>query len=143
MTPEMCYEICGMVSARYFGVYAGKECGCGSNTDYIVFGGTPGTCDMSCAGDSDYSCGGTEAYDLYQLVDNNIGIDDDSPEGGLLECSNGLAGVESSDGSVCCAAACGSCDGSRCVGTGGCCAEYIKANHDTCSEKKNAPCVID
>lgn len=64
-----------MISARYFGVYNGSECGCGSNTDYIVFGGTPGTCDKACVGDSAYSCGGAESYDLYQLIDHNIGLD--------------------------------------------------------------------
>lgn len=30
---------------------------------------------MACVGDSAYSCGGAESYDLYQLIDHNIGLD--------------------------------------------------------------------
>lgn len=59
-----------------------------------------------------------------------------------MECSNGVPGVESTSGDVCCAAACGSCGGKRCVGTGGCCEDYIKDKKVMCEDSGEAPCII-
>lgn len=65
-------------------------------------------------------------------------------------CSNGLAGVESSDGTVCCAEACnGQCGGVGCGsidGTDGatdCCSGTILMSGVSCDDSAESPCIID
>lgn len=61
-------------------------------------------------------------------------------------CSNGLAGIESSD--VCCDAACGQCGGAGCGNIPGleasdCCSSTIAATGQLCSVTNVAPCQLD
>ena len=63
-------------------------------------------------------------------------------------CSNGIAGIESSNGDVCCLTACGQCGGVGCSSAGGltaaeCCQSGIEEGGDLCEDTGTAPCIID
>eukprot|EP00752_Nemacystus_decipiens_P002185 g2080.t1 len=70
-----------------------------------------------------------------------------SPSG--TTCSNGVEGVESSDGRACCVAECGSCGGVGCskfspdLGADDCCVTEIVDRGEACSVWGAAPCYID
>ena len=64
-------------------------------------------------------------------------------------CSNGLFGIESSDGSVCCVSECGQCGGEGCstvaapeYGASDCCANEIAFFGVSCNSTLAAPCFI-
>lgn len=73
----------------------------------------------------------------------------------LLEptCRNGLVGIGSSDGTgdACCHVDCGVCGGPGCSDVGeeyglnehDCCTAEISADGELCSEKMEAPCIMD
>lgn len=63
-------------------------------------------------------------------------------------CSNGLEGVQDSEGIVCCNPACGVCGGSECGGnpglsTGDCCVGTILTSGESCNVTESAPCVLE
>lgn len=63
-------------------------------------------------------------------------------------CSNGLAGIEDADGTVCCDAACGQCGGDGCGDVAGfsdadCCSATIEGSGELCSIALAAPCKVD
>lgn len=65
-------------------------------------------------------------------------------------CSNGLRGLNSSNGAVCCVAACGKCGGPGCSQVGApaldaddCCATEIADFGKLCSITGAAPCIIN
>ncbi|CAM9554983.1 unnamed protein product [Ascophyllum nodosum] len=62
-------------------------------------------------------------------------------------CSNGLIGVESEDGDICCVAGCGTCGGMGCGSAGGltmseCCTQIIFSGGELCDVAEQAPCII-
>eukprot|EP00903_Cladosiphon_okamuranus_P022803 g20995.t1 len=64
-------------------------------------------------------------------------------------CSNGVRGVESDNGKVCCVAECGSCGGVGCskfspdLGANDCCVTEILDDGEACSVWGEAPCFLD
>ncbi|CAM9835143.1 unnamed protein product [Scytosiphon promiscuus] len=66
-------------------------------------------------------------------------------------CSNGVVGLESSNGKACCVTECGVCGGEGCSGFGAdfgldahdCCATEIADEGDLCTTTGMAPCAID
>ncbi|CAM9354990.1 unnamed protein product, partial [Hapterophycus canaliculatus] len=69
----------------------------------------------------------------------------------ISTCSNGVVGVESSNGMACCVATCGTCGGVGCSVFGeafgldnqDCCATEIADDGAPCSQTGEAPCYID
>ena len=62
-------------------------------------------------------------------------------------CSNGLVGIESEDGEICCVAQCGMCGGVGCATAGGltadeCCTVRIFSLGELCAVSGEAPCII-
>ena len=62
-------------------------------------------------------------------------------------CSNGLNGVESPSGTVCCSDMCDVCGGSGCGGINGttahdCCLTEIFASEQYCGDDVEAPCIL-
>ncbi|CAN0146091.1 unnamed protein product, partial [Hapterophycus canaliculatus] len=134
---QLCQSTCAGEGALYFGVYDGKFCSCGDSQTFLSSGDkSAGTCDVVCAGDADEVCGGTESYSLY-AVTMDMDSGDDIPT-----CSDGIVGVESESGDVCCGYRCGTCGGDRCVGWGDCCEETIQAEEELCSVTNAAPCIF-
>lgn len=66
------------------------------------------------------------------------------PESSGPVCSNGIPGVESAGGDVCCEVTCSECGGNWCVGYEDCCEEKIHDLGVLCSEDgvKAGPCII-
>ncbi len=65
--PQTCFELCRSLFGLFFVVSRGDKCICGfheSTSDLVT-----GTCDNPCAGDGSSTCGGDDAYELYQLLD--------------------------------------------------------------------------
>lgn len=67
-----------------------------------------------------------------------------------MMCSNGIPGIESLGGEVCCPAGCSQCGGSGCataglpdLGADECCAVEIFVSGWVCSITTVAPCIID
>ncbi len=61
-------------------------------------------------------------------------------------CSNGLPGMESEDGAVCCWHGCNECVGrgeETCIGVTDCCEQTIIDEGLMCSEAEEGPCIID
>lgn len=65
-------------------------------------------------------------------------------------CSNGLSGIDSSNGDVCCAPGCGQCGSSGCSQAGApdltandCCVTEIADFGELCSVTGSAPCIIN
>eukprot|EP00903_Cladosiphon_okamuranus_P013013 g12142.t1 len=67
MTPEVCARHCQEQSSSYthYAMQYGSECWCQDDSLHLRHGA--GTCDYPCAGDSESSCGGYNAFDLYGL----------------------------------------------------------------------------
>ncbi|CAB1116410.1 unnamed protein product [Ectocarpus sp. CCAP 1310/34] len=61
MTTAICADTCAEYA--YYGTQYGRECWCGNNADYAVYGEV--TCDMECTGDSSATCGGFNAMSFY------------------------------------------------------------------------------
>eukprot|EP00903_Cladosiphon_okamuranus_P005787 g5734.t1 len=66
-----------------------------------------------------------------------------------MTCSNGIHGVESDNGDVCCVAECGKCGGVGCskfspdLDADDCCVTEIRDFGDACSASGAAPCYVD
>ncbi|CAM9579887.1 unnamed protein product [Ectocarpus sp. 12 AP-2014] len=66
-------------------------------------------------------------------------------------CSNGIEGIESANGGVCCPTVCGLCGGEACteaavnagLDDGDCCFSDIILFGASCSENQMAPCIVD
>jgi len=60
--------------------------------------------------------------------------------------TDGVVGIESSNGVACCLTSCGACGGSGCSGRDGggdgCCTADIIENNELCSVTGEAPCLI-
>ncbi|CAM9421898.1 unnamed protein product [Ectocarpus sp. 8 AP-2014] len=65
----------------------------------------------------------------------------------MQRCSNGVYGIESSNGKACCALACGSCGGVGCSrrpgGSYDCCESEIVEEGEACGATGASPCYID
>ena len=65
----------------------------------------------------------------------------------MSTCKNGLPGVPSAGGGICCAPECDKCGGSDCsaqdAGGENCCVDPIEMSGILCSESGAAPCLID
>eukprot|EP00903_Cladosiphon_okamuranus_P011455 g10790.t1 len=99
------------------------------------------------AGTSEFSvkCGCTESIELAAPLQSQA-------REAMPVCeSNGIHGVESPSGAVCCAAGCKNCGGVACWSAGAdagltaddCCATEILAYGEACSKRGSAPCYID
>lgn len=73
--PQTCFESCGDgidAVLLLFVVSDGDKCACGFDLTYVE--STPDmmadTCDRPCTGDDSLTCGGDDAYELYQLLDD-------------------------------------------------------------------------
>ncbi|CAM9786703.1 unnamed protein product [Ectocarpus fasciculatus] len=92
--------------------------------------------------------GGSGSYSyLYSYSYDFVSWDEDSIDDQLFTwCTNGVPGVESAGGEVCCPADCGQCGGVGC-GEGGagddCCTTEIMDYGYPCSETGTAPCYLD
>ncbi|CAM9931361.1 unnamed protein product [Ectocarpus sp. 4 AP-2014] len=66
MTPEVCAAYCINEDSRnmYYATQYGVECWCAIDVD-LRHG--EATCDYPCAGDSEATCGGFDAFDLFEL----------------------------------------------------------------------------
>lgn len=67
-----------------------------------------------------------------------------------MMCDNGVNGISSSNGEVCCVAACGQCGGAGCsiiarptFDAFDCCVTEIMDFGNPCSETGTAPCFVD
>ena len=73
LTPAKCRLHCSSIrNSLYYALQHGKECFCGSSdvfSDYDKYG--VGKCDVPCEGDSDETCGGFYAFDLYRFDDKS------------------------------------------------------------------------
>ncbi|CAM9875999.1 unnamed protein product [Ectocarpus sp. 8 AP-2014] len=61
MTTGECAATCSAFA--YYGTQYGRECWCGNNADYAVYG--EASCDMACTGDAADICGGINAMSVY------------------------------------------------------------------------------
>ncbi|CAM9476653.1 unnamed protein product [Ectocarpus sp. 12 AP-2014] len=72
---------------------------------------------------------------------------DSAPTSDMERCSNGVYGIESSNGLACCALTCGSCGGVGCSGRPGgsydCCESEIVEEGEACAATGASPCYID
>ncbi|CBJ26487.1 hypothetical protein Esi_0034_0004 [Ectocarpus siliculosus] len=72
---------------------------------------------------------------------------DSAPTSDIERCSNGVYGIESSNGKACCALTCGSCGGVGCSGRPGgsydCCESEIVEEGEACAATGASPCYID
>jgi len=77
MTPQRCYTLCTTASSTYsyFGVQFAKQCFCGTRP-YIYSSASSTDCNMPCAGNNNYICGGTNRNSVYRIVGGGLGDTD-------------------------------------------------------------------
>lgn len=87
---------------------------------------------------------------LPSLLDPTTTTATSSGEMEEMECSNGIAGMESADGKICCTSGCKQCGGAGCsttslpeYGAEDCCASDVSSTGWLCSVTELAPCIID
>ncbi|CAM9883744.1 unnamed protein product [Pylaiella littoralis] len=135
-SPPDCYNLCVSQERErllYFALSEGNFCHCG-DLEYLLDSSdtrVEGVCDIPCTGDSSVTCGGADSFDLYHVNDLDA------------TCSNGVFGVESESGDVCCDVGCGMCGGARCIGDGDCCEHTVQLRDEMCEDVGVAPCIIN
>ncbi|CAN0035905.1 unnamed protein product, partial [Ectocarpus sp. 12 AP-2014] len=72
MSVEKCIAACVAEGSQYAGIKEGNECRCGDDVDYTLHG--TGTCNFSCTGSDETTCGGEYAFDLYEIYGDG-GVD--------------------------------------------------------------------
>ncbi|CAM9700723.1 unnamed protein product [Ascophyllum nodosum] len=68
ITAELCHEYCNVSGAFYMATQFGNECFCSREGDLDFDRHDVGVCNKPCAGDESERCGGSYAFDLYELV---------------------------------------------------------------------------
>eukprot|EP00903_Cladosiphon_okamuranus_P011526 g10853.t1 len=82
----MCSTLCSAGSHAYYALQGGDECWCGGEGVDIDRFGT-GVCDLPCAGDSSFNCGGDLSYRAYE-VGTDAAPPTPTPPGPLESCTS-------------------------------------------------------
>ncbi|CAN0308076.1 unnamed protein product [Ectocarpus fasciculatus] len=89
MTTELCEQTC--LGNTYFATQYGRECWCGSaGADYALHGESA-DCTYACAGDTDQTCGGFDAANVYLYTGDDapttssfVGCYEDEPDARIM-----------------------------------------------------------
>lgn len=52
----------------YMAIIEGDVCKCGTDADFLTADKEEGSCDIACPGDTSTTCGGSDSYEMFLLI---------------------------------------------------------------------------